>query len=94
MNERKIKFLNAVRILAPHDMLVLQFAECVPAEELPTSPGGAALELVAALEKSRPLAHCPSRARRRGILPVPFRRSRAHEQAGCPPCARARHPRF
>lgn len=62
MNDRKIKFLRAVRLLAPRDTLVLQFAECVRPDSLPASPGGAALELVASFERVRGRASCPRRA--------------------------------
>ncbi len=61
MNDRKLKFIRAVRLLAPHDRLILQFAETVPAHSLPLHPGGAALELVAALQRLRPSTLCPRR---------------------------------
>ncbi len=62
MNDRKIKFLRAVRLLAPRDTLVLQFAECVRPDTLPERPGGAALELVASFERIRGRSSCPRRA--------------------------------
>ncbi len=62
MNDRKLKFIRAVRLLAPHDRLILQFAETVPTHSLPLHPGGAALELVAALQRLRPATLCPRRS--------------------------------
>jgi hypothetical protein len=47
----KAKFLKAVQILAPGGDFVLRAAQRVPEETLPIYPGGAALELVVALQK-------------------------------------------
>lgn len=49
--KRKEQFLKAVQILAPGDAFILHAAQHVPEESLPTFPGGAALELVVALQK-------------------------------------------
>ncbi len=50
--KRKQQFLKAVRILAPGDKFILQAAQRAPEEHLPARPGGAALELVVALQKA------------------------------------------
>jgi hypothetical protein len=49
--KRKQRFLKAVQILAPGDKFVLEAAQRVPEESLPVASGGAALELVVALQK-------------------------------------------
>lgn len=46
----KLKFLQAVQILAPNDQFILQ-VQRIPEEKLPEFPGGAALKFVAAFEK-------------------------------------------
>jgi len=51
--KRKLKFMQAVRILAPDDQFIHQAAERVREGALPAFPGGAALEFVAAMEKLR-----------------------------------------
>lgn len=48
---RKQKFMEAVRLLAPGDQFTIRAAQRVREETLPTAPGGAALEFVAAMEK-------------------------------------------
>ena len=50
--KRMQQFLKAVRILAPGDKFILQAAQRAPEEHLPARPGGAALELVVALQKA------------------------------------------
>jgi hypothetical protein len=52
--KRKQRFLNAIKILAPGDTFVLKAAERVPEESLPVAPGGAALQLVVAMQNLRP----------------------------------------
>ena len=49
--KRKRQFLRAVQILAPGDTFILKAAQCVPEESLPVTPGGAALDLVVAMQK-------------------------------------------
>jgi hypothetical protein len=51
--KRKNQFLRAIQILAPNDPFTLRAAQRVPDETLPVAPGGAALELVVAIEKLR-----------------------------------------
>jgi hypothetical protein len=51
--KRKQRFLNAIKILAPGDTFVLKAAERVPEESLPVAPGGAALQLVVAMQNLR-----------------------------------------
>src|SRR5215831_10312310 len=46
---KKQKFIQAVRILAPDNNLIIELAHRVREDDLPTCPGGAALEFVAAL---------------------------------------------
>jgi hypothetical protein len=53
---RKCKFLRAVQILAPGDDFVFRAAARVPEETLLSFPGGAALEMVVALQKVMPSA--------------------------------------
>lgn len=50
--KRRQQFLKAVQILAPGNKSLLHAAERVPEERLPALPGGAALELVVALQKA------------------------------------------
>ncbi len=69
MKNKKIEFIRAVRLLAPQDKLVLQFAACVREEDLPNYPGAAALELVAALHRITGAASCPRRLRRSPLTP-------------------------
>jgi hypothetical protein len=58
---RKQQFLKAVQILAPGDTFILKAAERVPEESLPVAPGGAALQLVVAMQKLIPrTGHTPS----------------------------------
>jgi hypothetical protein len=47
---KKERFLDAVRILAPGDTLMLLLARRVPDAELPEYPGGAALDFVSRLQ--------------------------------------------
>ena len=81
MNNQKIKFLQAVRLLAPRDSLVFQFACRVDPDQLPEYPGAAALEFVAAFQR---LAHCsrPAGRRSRASLNVPRRCRAGHNPAG------------
>ena len=51
--KRKQQFLRAVQILAPGDRFILKAAQSVPEESLPVAPGGAALQLVVAMQKLR-----------------------------------------
>ena len=53
MNDRNSKFMQAVRILAPHDQFIYQAAQRIPAEQLPAYPGATALEFVVAFQKLR-----------------------------------------
>jgi hypothetical protein len=46
---KKQKFIQAVRILAPDNNFIIELAHRVREDDLPTCPGGAALEFVAAL---------------------------------------------
>ncbi len=64
MKNKKLQFIRAVRLLAPQDKLVLQFAKCVREESLPTFPGAAALEFVAAMQGLTAGVPCPRRWRR------------------------------
>jgi len=73
--KRKQRFLKAVQILAAGDKFIPQAAERVPEESLPACPGGAALELVVALQKamasaspnsSSPSGEKPKSHRRKG----------------------------
>jgi hypothetical protein len=50
--KRKERFLNAVRILAPDDAIILQAARHVPEDSLPRVPGGVALEFVVAMQRA------------------------------------------
>ena len=52
--KRKQQFLKAIQILAPGDTFILKAAERVPEESLPVAPGGAALQLVVAMQKLIP----------------------------------------
>jgi hypothetical protein len=54
--KRKQQFLRAIEILAPGDQFILKTAQSVPEESLPLAPGGAAVELVVALQKLKPEA--------------------------------------
>jgi hypothetical protein len=49
--KRKRQFLRSVQILAPGDTFFLNAAQSVPEESLPVAPGGAALDLVVAMQK-------------------------------------------
>ncbi len=49
--KRKQQFLRAIQILAPGDTFILKAAQRVPEESLPVYSGGAALELVVAMQK-------------------------------------------
>jgi hypothetical protein len=60
--KRKQQFLKTIEILAPGDNFILKAAESVPEESLPVAPGGAALELVVALQKLMPPASHDSSA--------------------------------
>jgi len=61
MKNRKLQFLRAVRLLAPRDHLVLEFAERVPNSDLASLPGAAALEFVAAWHEFQKSPACPRR---------------------------------
>ena len=63
---KKQKFIQAVRILAPDNNLIIELAHRVSEHDLPTCPGGAALEFVAALTRLTGNC-CPRRATRRTI---------------------------
>jgi len=63
---KKQKFIQAVRILAPDNNLIIELAHRVREDDLPTCPGGAALEFVAAL-MGITANNCPRRATRRTI---------------------------
>src|SRR5260370_5786427 len=52
--KRKQQFLKAIQILAPGDTFIRKAAERVTEESLPVAPGGAALELVVAMQKLIP----------------------------------------
>jgi len=52
--KRKQQFLRAVQIVAPGDQFTLNAAKRVPEESMPAFPGGAALQLVVALQKLNP----------------------------------------
>jgi hypothetical protein len=60
---KKEKFLRAVQILAPGNNLIMQVAQRVSEEQLPFSPGGMALELVAKMERLLTTAACPRSGR-------------------------------
>ncbi len=47
--KRKTQFLKAVRLLAPKDFFINKAARQIREDELPSAPGGVALELVSAL---------------------------------------------
>jgi hypothetical protein len=81
---RKQKFMQAVRILAPGDQFILRAARGVREETLPMAPGGAALEFVATMEKvkaAEPSASPPARAA------APERSGRIEAGAGMQPSA-------
>src|ERR1051326_1398189 len=61
---KKQKFIQAVRILAPDNNFILELAHLVSDDDLPTCPGGAALEFVAALTRLTGNT-CPRRATHR-----------------------------
>jgi hypothetical protein len=61
---KKQKFIQAVRILAPDNNLIIELAHRVRDDDLPSCPGGAALEFVAALTRITGTP-CPRRATRR-----------------------------
>jgi hypothetical protein len=63
---KKQKFIQAVRILAPDNNFIIELAHRVREDDLPTCPGGAALEFVAAL-MGITASGCPRRATRRTI---------------------------
>jgi hypothetical protein len=63
---KKQKFIQAVRILAPDNNFIIELAHRVREDDLPTCPGGAALEFVAALMGIAG-NKCPRRATRRTI---------------------------
>jgi hypothetical protein len=63
---KKQKFIQAVRILAPDNNFIIELAHRVRDDDLPTCPGGAALEFVAALMGITG-NKCPRRATRRAI---------------------------
>jgi hypothetical protein len=63
---KKQKFIQAVRILAPDNNLIIELAQRVSECDLPSFPGGAALEFVAALTRITGNA-CPRRATRRAM---------------------------
>src|SRR5262249_16797639 len=65
MNKRQ-KFIQAVRILAPDNNFIIELAHRVREDDLPTCPGGAALEFVAALMGITG-NKCPRHAARRTI---------------------------
>ncbi len=71
MKNKKLQFIRAVRLLAPHDKLVLEFAKGVEEESLPNYPGAAALEFVAAWQGLTTGVPCPRRLRRRRQSPRP-----------------------
>jgi hypothetical protein len=52
--KRKQQFLKAIQTPAPGDQFTFNAAQRVPEESLPAYPGGAALELVLALQKLVP----------------------------------------
>src|SRR6266478_10260673 len=60
---KKQKFIQAVRILAPDNNFIIELAHRVREDDLPTCPGGAALEFVAALMGITG-NRCPHRATR------------------------------
>ena len=64
MKNRKLQFIRAVRLLAPHDKLVLEFAKGVEEASLPNYPGAAALEFVYAMQRILGTTSCPRRLRR------------------------------
>jgi len=63
---KKQKFIQAVRILAPDNNFIIELAHRVREDDLPTCPGGAALEFVAALSGITG-NKCPRRATRRSV---------------------------
>ena len=63
---KKQKFIEAVRLLAPDNNFIIELAHRVSEADLPTFPGGAALEFVAALTRITG-SGCPRRATRRTI---------------------------
>ncbi len=52
---KKEQFLKSIEILAPGDALLFKIANLVAEASLPAFPGAAALELVAAVERLKPL---------------------------------------
>src|ERR1051326_8425048 len=66
---KKQKFIQAVRILAPVNNFILELAHLVSDDDLPTCPGGAALDFVAP----------PPR-----LTGTPCRRRAAHRTMPCP----------
>ena len=65
MNEKKEKFLTAVRILAPGDETILEAAEEVNEEHLSLAPGCEALEFVVAMQQRKgPSWPCRNRFKR------------------------------
>jgi hypothetical protein len=64
MKNRKYQFIRAVRLLAPGDRFILEFAKRVREDDLPAVPGGAALELVVALQNLKSRSACPRRRKR------------------------------
>jgi len=66
MNERKEKFLTAVRILAAGDEFILRAAEWVGEEHLSMAPGCEALEFVVAMQQAKKARWpCRNRFKRR-----------------------------
>jgi hypothetical protein len=58
---KKQRFLDAVRILAPDDGIIISMAAHVDEAALPAFPGGAALEFVAGMQRWFPKAsHIPA----------------------------------
>jgi len=51
--------MHAIRILAPGDHLIYQAAQRIPEEGLPSFPGGATLEFVAAFQELRKSINLP-----------------------------------
>ena len=90
---RKRKFLEAVRILAPNDITINRLARAVREETLPLFPGGAALEFVARMEGLHTHSACsaPRRApalllsghRRRSCTPTRANQARPVSRPHC-----------
>jgi hypothetical protein len=67
MKNRKLVFIRAVRLLAPQDKLVLQFAMLAQGEDVPESPLCATHNLAAALHKT---GRCSRRHPRHTLFPA------------------------